>query len=273
VSKLHARAFAKLQRGVSHLSLSPYTPPSPPLVGVELNPGPRGRRGRSQKQPSGVSESSTDSHISTGSDRIIVNPAIDWSGLLSTFPTRLLTRNKYTEIVDIPNGVGASSNYQFRLNSTFDPNLTGTGHQPASRDTLILVYNKYRVHRADWYIEIAPAAAQEFSINPQNHATTYADIGVASEQPRAVARSGSTTTNLVRFRGGAMLHTVNGQTQAQYAANEDCAAAVNSSPTEIIVLNICGQNFASSPAFTGCSAKVTIWYTTEWYDPITVPSS
>lgn len=232
-------------------------------------------RRSSSRAPFGVPESSSDSRIATGSDVITISPSVDWSKLLSTFPTRLLTRNKYTEIVDISSVVGGCGNYQFRLNSTFDPNLTGAGHQPSGRDILVLIYNRYRVHRADWAIEFSPATgiSQEFCVGPQNHSNTYATITDAGEQPRSVLKSGNLTSNLVRFRGGVMLHTVNGQTQAQYAANEDCAAIVSASPTEVINLSLTGQNFIAAANFTACSAKVTIWYTTEWYDPVSVPQS
>lgn len=237
-------------------------------------PSRRARGGNSTNNaPIGVSESGSDARISTGIGRLIAPAPSNWSQLLSSFPTRLITRNKYTEIIDIPTAAASAATYLFNLNSTFDPNRTGTGHQPTGRDVLVQIYNRYRVHRVDWKIEVAPAAAQEFCIVPQNHANTYTDIDTAGEQPHSVLHGGTTTTNMVRFTGGCMLHLVNGQTEAQYAANEDCASLVSTTPAETICLAIVGQNFAATPIFTACSAKVTLWYTTEWYDPIVQPSS
>lgn len=42
----------------------------------------------------------------------------------------------------------------FRLNSLFDPELSGAGHQPRYYDTLTAVYGNYRVYRVSWEIQI-----------------------------------------------------------------------------------------------------------------------
>jgi hypothetical protein len=39
------------------------------------------------------------------------------------------------------------SGYQFRINSIYDPDYTGTGHQPYMHDQLAALYAQYRVHR------------------------------------------------------------------------------------------------------------------------------
>jgi len=64
------------------------------------------------------------------------------------FPDKLKTKLRYCETgyFDIPSG--ASQSMSFRLNSVYDPNLSGIGHQPMYHDTLALIYGKYRVTKS-----------------------------------------------------------------------------------------------------------------------------
>jgi len=51
----------------------------------------------------------------------------------------------YCETIGIANGTGAPSIYAYRLNSIYDPNYTGTGHQPLGHDEWAQLYTKYEV--------------------------------------------------------------------------------------------------------------------------------
>lgn len=241
------------------------------LVGIHPNPGPRGKRGGSGS--TSRLEEKSDQNVSgrNGIPRPISN--VNWLALDAAFPPRLFTKNKYTAMIDLANAAVTAQSYLFNMNSTFDPDRTGVGHQPEGRDTLSTVYARYRVHKCDWQIEVAPSVAQIFAVVPQNHLTTYTDVTDAMEQPWSKKQSGSTTTNILRFRGSSWLHRVNGQTMEQYSANEDVAAVVGSNPGEIICLCICGQNFGATTTFTACSISVTIWYYTEWYDRVHLAQS
>lgn len=66
---------------------------------------------------------------------------------LTPFPQQKIVRHKYAEIVTLPAGAapGVGSFYAFRANSTYDPNKTGTGHQPMYRDELAANYAYYTV--------------------------------------------------------------------------------------------------------------------------------
>lgn len=66
--------------------------------------------------------------------------------LSAGFPTRYLTKLKYVESVIIdPPAAGQLGYYVFRANSIYDPNFTGTGHQPMGRDIFAGVYKNYMV--------------------------------------------------------------------------------------------------------------------------------
>jgi len=58
----------------------------------------------------------------------------------------------YFERVILGDGTAAPYPYTFRLNSTFDPNETGTGTQPKGRDQMAAIYNDYTVMAARYHV-------------------------------------------------------------------------------------------------------------------------
>lgn len=61
-------------------------------------------------------------------------------------PLTLTTKLTYMEFFSLnPGAAGAADTYVFQLNGLYDPNITGTGHQPAGFDELMLLYEHYEV--------------------------------------------------------------------------------------------------------------------------------
>lgn len=60
-------------------------------------------------------------------------------------PYSITRRHRYVEQIQLNPGVGGLSQNVFRLNSVFDPNLTGVGHQPMGFDQYSALYERYRV--------------------------------------------------------------------------------------------------------------------------------
>ncbi len=61
------------------------------------------------------------------------------------FPRVARTTLKYVEQIGINPAAGALGKYNFRANSVYDPNSSGTGHQPLGYDQWAAVYNHYCV--------------------------------------------------------------------------------------------------------------------------------
>lgn len=59
-------------------------------------------------------------------------------------PTMLFTHRYHEQIVGQSVSTGITT-YKFSTNGLYDPNITGTGHQPLYFDQLDLIYNHYRV--------------------------------------------------------------------------------------------------------------------------------
>lgn len=62
----------------------------------------------------------------------------------SGMPVQNVVKQRYNEQVSWTASVAAVP-YFFRANSIFDPNLTGTGHQPMGHDEMVALYNHYVV--------------------------------------------------------------------------------------------------------------------------------
>lgn len=68
--------------------------------------------------------------------------------LMPVFPARIYKRLRYSTNATIGAAAGAVNTYVFRANDLFDPDLTGTGHQPMGFDQLMLWYNHFVVAKA-----------------------------------------------------------------------------------------------------------------------------
>ncbi len=65
-----------------------------------------------------------------------------------------LVKLNYADVITLAPGAGAIVIHQFRAASIFDPDFTGTGHQPLLHDQYALLYGRYRVISAK--IKVTP---------------------------------------------------------------------------------------------------------------------
>lgn len=61
------------------------------------------------------------------------------------FPKNVCTTFKYCQLVSLASTSGSVNYNTFRANSIFDPDQSGTGHQPMYHDNYVTIYNNYRV--------------------------------------------------------------------------------------------------------------------------------
>jgi len=64
------------------------------------------------------------------------------------FPARVCAIMRYYSDFSITPGTGTAGNHLFSANGIYDPDITGTGHQPYGFDTYASIYNHYRVKRS-----------------------------------------------------------------------------------------------------------------------------
>lgn len=78
---------------------------------------------------------------------------------LSPFPNSKLVFHDYVANITIPVAAAAGTGqlYTFRANGMFDPDYTGTGHQPLYRDEMAAKYKYYTVLKATCMASFDPA--------------------------------------------------------------------------------------------------------------------
>lgn len=77
------------------------------------------------------------------------------------FPKRMVMTHKYCDNVQLVSTSGALNKYLFSCNGMFDPNSTGTGHQPLYYDQMAALYNHYTVIGSHIKIRVTPTASAE----------------------------------------------------------------------------------------------------------------
>lgn len=75
------------------------------------------------------------------------------------FPHQLLTRVRYYDTYSMTVTTGSLGKQVMRWNSTFDPDFTGSGHQPLYRDTYAGIYDHYAVISASAEVKIISTSA------------------------------------------------------------------------------------------------------------------
>lgn len=172
----------------------------------------------------------------------------------------------------------ATANSQvMNLNSAFDPDRTGSGHQPYGFDTMSTLYNRYRVLKTNWRINFAPSSAvYNATVFPLNgllssSPTTGATFLTACEQQRSVMRAIAASGRSVEYRGQVDLMRLAGTTRIEYLADDRYEATVAASPTELMVLYIVWYN----PNASSIVISFTLEYDLEidFHDPISQAGS
>jgi len=187
----------------------------------------------------------------------------------SPLAQRFLTKMKYGERLSITTGVGDQpTDYIFNMNSIFDPNRTGTGHQPFGHDTMAQLYNRYRVYKMDYKVICEPnSLGGNVTVIPNNNVNslTGSDSGYIMELPRAKTRlinlDGPTTIS-----GTCNIAAINGSTSAAYKADDRFQALFANSPTELLGLHIVVTNQVAGQS----TFEVILNYHVELFDPLTI---
>lgn len=74
---------------------------------------------------------------------------------INPFPNTKIARHRYVGNITLSNEANVTGSYLFMVNSMYDPDYTGVGHQPYFRDEMAAWYTNYTV--LNCYIKVTPS--------------------------------------------------------------------------------------------------------------------
>lgn len=189
---------------------------------------------------------------------------------LQPIPQRYICKMKYSDQFNISTTtlapIGA---YRFNMNSIFDPNQTGVGHQPYGHDTFQTLYNRYRVIKCSWTIQSSSADGTttiQTVAMPANEVVGWSNLTEAIEQPRAKFITQGLGAPIQKLKGSCHLPSLVGRNKAQYMADDRYQATFGTSPAENAILNIYAGAHNGAAINNTINCSINIVYTVEMFD-------
>lgn len=187
---------------------------------------------------------------------------------LNPIAQRYICKMKYAEVMSSALGGGSYGLVRLNLNSIFDPNRTGVGHQPYGHDTLQTMYNRYRVISCTYRINAYAADGSniQLAVMPANEEITPGSISEIRENPRARYTLQSANAPLRIVSGKVFIPSLVGRTTTQYMADDRYQAQYGASPSELAILNCFAGPTTENSSLTTVWFNVELHYTVESFD-------
>lgn len=181
----------------------------------------------------------------------------------------LYVKLSYVDRIDIATMVNAYTPYVFRGNSLFDPDVTGTGHQPLYFDQYSALYSKYRVLGSSLQLDVvnnSGVSALFYAAEANTDVSTITAISTLYEQSRAAAPklvpiAARITSRMKRYMS---TRKVCGLTKTQ-VYDDTFAAGVTGSPSNVWYWNILFESVDGTTVING-HFMVKIDYYVQFFD-------
>jgi len=191
------------------------------------------------------------------------------SGPISQRAVRCL---EYTDIESRTLVAATVNDRLWNLNSIFDPDRSGAGHQPLYRDQLSAMYGRYRVFACAYRIDVyntdsASSSYVNVCVVPNNSTSAFTDMNAAMEAPGAMTKTlgySASSTSTCFFSKYINLPQLNGVSAAEYKADDRFQAALSSDPTEQLCLHV----VYLGPGTSVVNSRTHLRYWVELFDPI-----
>jgi len=154
------------------------------------------------------------------------------------FPKSLRTRLRYNESVNLTSTVGALAKYIFSMNGCYDPNTTGTGHQPLYFDQFSAVYNHYTV--------ISSKATLIFTATNTDQNDELITIGTTLDDDATTATDINTLCEMNTSKHSTISQLTGGFNQRYFVCSFDCKKDLNINPFD--AASVAGAAYTANPS-------------------------
>lgn len=166
----------------------------------------------------------------------------------------------------------ASTGQAYRLNSLFDPDWTGTGHQPMQFDQLAGLYNKYMVYACKVDVEVSNPTTDGMYVGyncysaGSNQGSGYTLGDLAELRNCKMYPLNNSGSQVRRFSVYVPIHNLLGIPKLVYNTDRDnYAADVTTNPAVYAAINFLALDSTNS-ATNSANWKITLTYYAEFYE-------
>lgn len=190
-----------------------------------------------------------------------------------TMANQQIVKLRYVDVVTVNPGVGTTASHLFRANSIFDPDLTGTGHQPLGHDQWATFYAHYTVAKATISVRAMSrgedVAADNTLIGVTTLTTTLLSAGTAGT---TIVEQGRGSWNVLGPATGGFgakplfatyspTKTLGIKDVADMSAGSQLKAAFGSNPNEDVLFQVYAQGLRAAGDAGNVDFLITIDYT------------
>ncbi len=184
---------------------------------------------------------------------------------------RCLSTFKYTTIVTFTVATTAGGQHVFKANGMFDPDTTGSGHQPYGFDQMLNIYQRYCVLRTKYKVSFSPSndrlnVGTIVASTVTTSVTDLATYSLATESPHSQAKALAYNGGMPAvFTGNIATNAILGTTQNQMMSDDLFQGTTTTDPTNLTVLTV----FWYNPSTTTVTASfmINLEYEAMLFDP------
>lgn len=184
----------------------------------------------------------------------------------------------YTEVFNVASALGLLGTQVFSANGAYDPDITGTGHQPLGFDNLMTLYDQYVVRSATIKCKFVGLTASTSRIaihlNDDSKALSSVSSLVENAQLATDVIATSTTAGFHSIRELELHCDVPKYFRCNWdelKRNPSYQGTASGNPTEQVYFHVSLWGYTASNATVGCDAVIS--YDIEFFEPKHIASS
>lgn len=208
----------------------------------------------------------------------VSGPSVGRTLLTTTplFPVRKFQKGQlyYEGQLGLSPSIGSIAIYNFSANDLFDPNRTGTGHQPMGFDQMMLMYEQFTVIRSHIKVNFIntsdEASRVAILLNPDTGSTSVTSTmenGLLKSTVISGAVSSGGTQSMKTLELACDIPKYFGKSFNAILADPQMYGTVSSSPAEQVYFQIATWDPFSNGTSASVAFDVTISYDVMYWEP------